>query len=476
MSLTPSNSFKSFSSSAAAPTFNNKICCVGAGYVGGPTMAMIANKCPDITCTIVDINQARIDAWNSDKLPVYEPGLDEVVQNCRGRNLFFSTKVGQAINEADMVFIAVNTNTKHFGHWKDRDYDLSSFEAVLRTIAQNSTSNKIIVEKSTVPTGTASKLQTILKANAANPDVNFSILNNPEFLAEGTAIKDLEFPYRVLIGCDSDSKAGRHAAKVLKSIYANWVDSERIITTNYFSSELGKLASNAMLSQRVSSINALSAICEASGADVSEISHILSTDERIGSKFLNASVGFGGSCFGKDLLALVYLAESLHLPEVAQYWKQVLLMNDYQKQRFAVKVVSSMLHNVRRKKLSIYGFAFKKDTNDFRDSPAITVVNFLLKEGAHLNIYDPKVPGEEILETFPGYEKNITICSSAEEAAVDSHALLLLTEWDEFKTLNYAAIHKTMMKPAYCFDGRSMVDPKKMQSIGFNMHSIGKKL
>ena len=366
-----------------------KICCIGAGYVGGPTMAMIAKQCPDIDVHVVDLNQTRVDQWNSSDLPVYEPGLDEVVQEARGRNLRFSTNVDQAISEADIIFIAVNTPTKYFGIGAGRAANLEFIEKCARKIAECSQGHKIVVEKSTLPVRTAEAVKRIL--NSAAKGATFDVLSNPEFLAEGTAVQDLLHPDRVLIGGES-----KEAVERLVQVYARWIPRERILTTNLWSSELSKLTANAFLAQRVSSINAISALCEATGADVDEVARAIGTDSRIGPKFLKASVGFGGSCFQKDILNLVYLCEHFGLREVAQYWEQVVVMNDYQKRRFSERIVRTMFNTVSDKKIAIWGFAFKKDTNDTRESASIHVCRDLLEERARLVIYDPRDPESQI--------------------------------------------------------------------------------
>ncbi|KAL5032185.1 hypothetical protein BDV3_000777 [Batrachochytrium dendrobatidis] len=458
-----------------------KICCIGAGYVGGPTCAVIAFKCPDIQVTIVDLNQARIDAWNSNELPIFEPGLDDVVKAARGRNLFFSTNVDKAIEEADIIFVSVNTPTKKSGMGAGFAADLAYVESATRHIAQVSKSSKIVVEKSTVPCRTAESMRTILEANSRE-GIRFDILSNPEFLAEGTAISDLFKPDRVLIG-SLDTPEGHKAQKTLSSVYAHWIPTERIITMNLWSSELSKLAANALLAQRISSINALSAICEATGADIDEVSYACGLDTRIGPKFLKSSVGFGGSCFQKDILNLVYLSESLHLPEVAAYWKQVVTMNEYQKSRFTERVVKSLFNTVTNKKIAIFGFAFKKDTGDTRESAAITMIKYFLRENANIFIYDPQVSEGQIrldltdpeVSTLDVYQKRITVCKTAYEAADAADAVVLVTEWDEFKTLDYGRIYEHMHKPAFIFDGRLILDAKKLRGIGFQVEVIGKQ-
>lgn len=448
---------------------------MGAGYVGGPTMAMIAANCPDIRVEVVDLNQMRIDAWNSDELPVYEPGLDEVVRSARGRNLFFTTAVEDAIRNADIIFVSVNTPTKTFGIGADKAADLRYIEAVARTIADVVDEPKIIVEKSTIPVKTAEAIQTILASNGKG--LKHQVLSNPEFLAEGTAIADLTNPDRILIGGERTPE-GEIAIETLVSVYARWVPRERILTTNLWSSELSKLVANAFLAQRISSINSISALCETTGADVDEVARAIGTDSRIGSKFLKSSVGFGGSCFQKDVLNLVYLCGHFGLPEVASYWDHVIKMNDWQKHRFAERVVRTLFNTVTGKRIAILGFAFKKDTNDTRESAAIYVCKDLLEERAHLAIYDPKVKPTQIRTDLgiPEDSQNITFATSAEEAAKGAHALLVLTEWDEFKTLDFEKIYQNMLKPAWIFDGRNILDRPKLEQVGFKVYSIGKPL
>ncbi|KAJ3285398.1 UDP-glucose 6-dehydrogenase 1 [Borealophlyctis nickersoniae] len=459
-------------------SFKLKICCIGAGYVGGPTCSVIAYKCPDIQVTIVDLNQARIDAWNSDELPIFEPGLDEVVFACRGKNLFFSTEVDKAILESDLIFVSVNTPTKKSGIGAGYAADLAYVESATRRIAQIAQSSKIVVEKSTVPCRTAESMRTILEANSRN-GIRFDILSNPEFLAEGTAISDLMNPDRVLIG-SLQTPEGLKAQQTLASVYAHWVPTEQIITMNLWSSELSKLAANALLAQRISSINALSAICEATGADVDEVAYACGLDSRIGPKFLKASVGFGGSCFQKDILNLVYLSESLHLPEVAEYWKQVVTLNEYQKSRFSERIVKRLFNTITNKKIAVFGFAFKKNTGDTRESAAITLINYFIKENANIHIYDPKVEDEQIrmdlteVASAEQFEKRVTIHRTPYEAAKGVDAIVILTEWDEFKTLEYRKIYNEMNKPAFIFDGRLILDAKKLKEIGFQVEVIGK--
>jgi UDPglucose 6-dehydrogenase len=460
-----------------------KICCIGAGYVGGPTMAMIAHKCPDVAVHVVDINEARIDAWNSADLPVYEPGLDAVVESARGRNLFFSTEVDAHIRDADMVFISVNTPTKQYGVGKGRAADLKFIELCARRIADVAEGHTIVVEKSTLPVRTAETVKRILGNTPRG--ATFDVLSNPEFLAEGTAMRDLEEPDRVLIGGESAA-----AIEALVNVYARWVPRERILTTNLWSSELSKLAANAFLAQRISSINAISALCEATQADVDEVAHAIGQDSRIGPKFLKASVGFGGSCFQKDILNLVYLCEHYGLKEVAAYWEQVVRMNDYQKRRFARRMVQTMFNTVSDKRIAVLGFAFKKDTNDTRESAAIYVCRDLLLEQARLAIYDPQVSEaqvraelERVFQQESGeltardrrlLDEHVTVCASAHEAAEDAHGLAVLTEWDEFTRLDPEALFELVHKPAFLFDGRNVLDHDAFRRAGFEVYAIGK--
>lgn len=458
------------------------ICCIGAGYVGGPTMAVIAQKCPEINVTVVDINGKRIDAWNDenvDNIPIYEPGLSDIVKEARGRNLFFSTNVDAAIDKADMIFISVNTPTKTYGIGKGMAADLKFIELCARQIARVATTDKIVVEKSTLPVRTAEALRNILD-NTGN-GVRYQILSNPEFLAEGTAVDDLMNPDRVLIGGDINIEEGAEAVEALVDIYAHWIDRERILTTNVWSSELSKLTANAFLAQRVSSINALSELCEKTGADVNEVAKAVGMDSRIGPKFLQSSVGFGGSCFQKDILNLVYIAKSYGLNEVADYWEQVIIMNDHQKRRFAANIVKTLFNTVSGKKIGVLGWAFKKDTNDTRESAAIYVVDYLLNEQADVVIYDPKVKAEQVyadldyLNTRPEAENRarVTIVDSSYEVAESAHAIAVLTEWDEFKELDWKALYTSMLKPAFLFDGRRLLNRAEKEKIGFEFYAIG---
>jgi len=455
-----------------------KICCIGAGYVGGPTMAMIALKAPDIQVTVVDLNAARIAAWNSDNLPVYEPGLDDVVKQCRGRNLFFSTDVRGAIKDSDIIFVSVNTPTKTYGMGAGRAADLRYIESVARTIAEVAEGSKIIVEKSTIPVRTSETIKAILAANANGNGLKFSVLSNPEFLAEGTAVADLINPDRVLIGGEH-TPDGDRAVETLASIYARWVPRDRIITTNLWSSELSKLVANAFLAQRISSINSISVLCEATGADVDEVAHAIGRDTRIGPKFLKASVGFGGSCFQKDILNLVYLCERFGLPEVAAYWEHVVRMNDHQKTRFARRIVGGLFNTVADKRIAVLGFAFKKDTNDTRESAAIYVCRDLLAEQGNIAVYDPKVSAAEIAENVLGKDApanpRLIVAKNAYEACHGAHAIAVLTEWDEFKTLDFKKIYESMAKPAHIFDGRNILDMAKLKTLGFRVHAIGRR-
>ncbi len=437
-------------------------------------MAMIALKAPHIEVRVVDMNAARIAAWQSDTLPIYEPGLDEIVRKTRGRNLHFSTDVAGGIQAADIIFVAVNTPTKTYGVGAGRAADLRFIESVARTIAEHANGPKIIVEKSTIPVKTAETIKDILAANSRG--FTFEVLSNPEFLAEGTAMADLDAPDRVLIGGER-TPGGEVAARTLADVYAHWVPRDRIILTNLWSSELSKLVANAFLAQRISSINSISALCEATGADVDEVANAIGKDSRIGPKFLKASVGFGGSCFQKDILNLVYLCEHFGLPEVASYWDGVVKMNDWQKRRFANRIVRSLFNTVADKRIAVLGFAFKKDTNDTRESAAIAVCRDLLAEQARVVVYDPKVPAHEIVHDVLGKgreEPRLTVAASAYEAALGAHAIAIVTEWDEFKSLDYARILAGMQQPAFLFDGRNIVDLARLRSLGFRAFGVGK--
>ncbi len=446
-----------------------KICCIGAGYVGGPTMAMIANKCPDIEVTVVDINADRIAAWKTDDLPIYEPGLLNIVQGARGRNLFFSTEVDRAIRLADIIFVSVNTPTKMFGEGAGRASDLQYWELCARRIKEVSTSDKIIVEKSTLPVRTAEAMERVL--HSGDNEVHFEVLSNPEFLAEGTAVSDLEDPDRVLIG-GHETDSGQKAVELLVNIYAKWIPKDRILTSNVWSSELSKLTANAFLAQRVSSINAISALCEATEADVADVSHAIGTDSRIGPKFLKASVGFGGSCFKKDILNLVYLCETYGLHEVAAYWQKVVDINEYQQSRFVKNIVQSMFDTIAGKRIVILGFAFKANTGDTRESPAIKVCNELSAEHAELVISDPQALKNAAVDLKE--LKNVRLEEDPYKAAEGADALALLTDWDEYKDLDFKKVYQSMRKPAFLFDGRNVLDHQELFNIGFEVYSIGK--
>ncbi|AVR45271.1 nucleotide sugar dehydrogenase [Christiangramia fulva] len=461
------------------------ICCIGAGYVGGPTMAVIAQKCPEINVTVVDLNEKRIAAWNDDNvenIPIYEPGLSEVVKDARGRNLFFSTDVDAAIDKAEMIFISVNTPTKTYGIGKGMAADLKWIELCARQIARVATTDKIVIEKSTLPVRTAAALKDIL--DHTGNGVKYQILSNPEFLAEGTAVEDLHAPDRVLIGGDRETAEGKTAMQALVDVYAHWLPKERILTTNVWSSELSKLTANAFLAQRVSSINAMSELCEHTGADVNEISKAIGMDSRIGSKFLKASVGFGGSCFQKDILNLVYIAKSFGLNEVADYWEQVIIMNDYQKRRFAANIVKTLFNTVSGKKIAFLGWAFKKDTNDTRESAAIYVADYLLNEQAEVEVYDPKVTEEQIYADLDylgsrSEEENrrlLKVIKDPYEVCKEAHGIAVLTEWDEFKTYDWQRIYDCMLKPAFVFDGRNLLDLQKLAKIGFSTAAVGRPI
>ncbi len=459
------------------------ICCIGAGYVGGPTMAVIAEKCPHIKVTVVDLNEKRIAAWNDkdiNNIPIYEPGLNEIVAHARGRNLFFSTDVDKAIDEAQLIFISVNTPTKTYGTGKGMAADLKHIELCARQIAKVAKNDKIIVEKSTLPVRTAEAIKSILD-NTGN-GVQFQILSNPEFLAEGTAVADLLNPDRVLIGGETTVE-GQKAIDALVEVYANWVPKDRILKTNVWSSELSKLTANAFLAQRVSSINAISELCEKTEANVNEVAKAIGMDSRIGSKFLKASVGFGGSCFQKDILNLVYISKAFGLNEVADYWEQVIIMNDHQKRRFSKNIVQTLYNTVSGKKIAFLGWAFKKDTNDTRESAAIYVADDLINEQASVALYDPKVSYQQALSdldylatrTSVENEKYLMASGDAYEACQNAHAIAILTEWDEFKTYDWQKIYDNMLKPAFVFDGRNLLDANKMKAIGFVYQSIGSR-
>lgn len=450
--------------------FNKNILCIGAGYVGGPTMAMIAAKCPQYTVTVADINLQKIMAWQTDNLPIYEPGLLEVVKKARGRNLFFSTDIEGNIKKSDIIFVSVNTPTKMYGKGAGKTADLQFWEKTARDIVRVAESDKIIVEKSTLPVRTAEAMERIL--HGKNKGINFDVVSNPEFLAEGTAISDLESPDRVLIG-SRETERGRNAIQELVEIYANWVPRDRIITCDVWSAELSKLVANAFLAQRISSINSISALCERTEADIKKVAYAIGMDSRIGSKFLNASVGFGGSCFRKDILNLVYICESYGLHEVAQYWENVVTINEYQEERFVQKMLHAMFNTVAQKRIALFGFAFKANTGDTRESPAIYVARKLIEEQARVVITDPEAL-QNAEQDLKGVSQNVVFESDPFTAAQGAHAIAIMTEWDLYKTLDYKKIFEKMEKPAFLFDGRNILDHQKIYEIGFNVYPLGK--
>ena len=445
------------------------ILCIGAGYVGGPTMAMLALKNPDYKVIVVDINSERIKAWNSENLPIYEPGLLEIVHKVRDKNLFFSTDIDNSIIEAHIIFVSVNTPTKTFGHGAGYASDLQYWEKTARQILKLSDSSKIIVEKSTLPVKTAQAMERILNSNEKG--IIFDVLSNPEFLAEGTAIKDLENPDRVLVG-SSETESGLRARDKIVQLYSSWIDNERILTSNVWSTELSKLTANAFLAQRISSINSISALCEETGANIHEVAHAVGTDSRIGQKFLDASVGFGGSCFKKDIFNLVYLCRHYGLDEVADYWESVVKMNEYQVERFVLKMLKSMFNTVTGKKIALFGFAFKANTGDTRESPAIYVTKKLLNEMANVAISDPKAL-ENAKNELKEFKENVEYCSDPYVAAKNAHAIAVLTEWECYKTLDYKKIFASMEKPAFIFDGRNTLPHKELFEMGFNVIPLG---
>ena len=450
--------------------FEKNILCIGAGYVGGPTMAMIAHRCPQYKVTIVDINPARIAQWNSDSLPIYEPGLDELVKATRNRNLFFSTDIERGIRENDIIFVSVNTPTKTFGTGAGMAADLQYWEKTARQILEHSESPKIVIEKSTLPVRTALAMERIL--NTTKNGVRFDVLSNPEFLAEGTAINDLKDPDRVLIG-SRETEEGLKARNTLVEIFANWVPREKILTSNIWSSELTKLVSNAFLAQRVSSINAISALCEKTEADVSEVARAVGADTRIGSRFLNASIGFGGSCFKKDILNLVYLCHHYGLDDVADYWESVVKINNYQQERFVRNMLTAMFNTLAGKRICLFGFAFKANTGDTRESPAIYVTRRLLEEQAEVVITDPKALDNARIDLAdtPG---KVLFVDDPYEAATGCHAIAIMTEWSLYAGLDYERLYRDAKKPAFIFDGRNTLDSRRCFDLGFNVFAIGK--
>jgi UDPglucose 6-dehydrogenase len=450
--------------------FEKKILCIGAGYVGGPTMAMIAHKCPQYKVTVVDINPKRIEQWNSDRLPIYEPGLEDVVKPARGKNLFFSTDIPTGIRESDIIFVSVNTPTKTFGTGAGMAADLQYWEKTAREIRDHAESDKIIVEKSTFPVRTAFAMERILTNE--NHDIQFDVVSNPEFLAEGTAVRDLEFPDRVLIG-SRETPRGLTAREELVEIYANWVPMERIVTSNIWSSELSKLVANAFLAQRISSINSFTAFCEKTEADITEVARAIGMDNRLGDKFLNASVGFGGSCFKKDILNLVYLCRYYGLEEIAGYWESVVKINEYQKERFIQNMLHAMFHTLVGKKVCLFGFAFKANTSDTRESPAIYIATRLAEERAKLVITDPKAL-DNAKADLQALATDISYLEDPYQAASGADAIAVMTEWEVFTGLDYEKIFKSMVHPAFVFDGRNILDHKQLFDIGFNVYPIGK--
>ena len=459
-----------------------KICCIGAGYVGGPTMAVFASHCPEIEIKVVDINKERIEAWNSlnvNNLPIFEPGLDNLISNQRNKNLFFTTDLEKSISEAEMIFISVNTPTKTKGVGAGQAIDLKWVESSARQIAKYSKSHTIVVEKSTLPVKTAETIKKILISSQDlknNENKTFSVLSNPEFLSEGNAINDLQTPDRVLIGGDDEK-----AIELLANIYLNWVPKEKILKTNIWSAELSKLTANAFLAQRISSVNSISSLCEITGADISQVSKAVGMDSRIGEKFLSPGPGFGGSCFQKDILNLVYLCNFYKLEEVANYWQSVLEINNWQKSRISKIIVNYLFGNVSGKKITILGFAFKANTNDTRQSPCISICRDLLEEGANLSIYDPKVENYKIEKDLANKKINNNdndygtwmICSSIKESAFKSDAIVILTEWEEFYNINWDDIFNIMRKPSWIFDTRKCIDYQKAKEAGFNIWEIG---
>ena len=461
--------------------FKKNICCIGAGYVGGPTMSVIALNCPEYRIDVVDINQKKIKEWNSNDLsdlPVFEPGLDKIIENCRGKNLFFSSNIPETISKADIIFISVNTPTKKRGLGANYASDLSWIESSAREIAKYASNHTIVVEKSTLPVKTAETIQIILNSyegynlNKKSGDgyKTFSIISNPEFLAEGSAINDLQNPDRILIGGEDEDSINSIA-----DIYKHWVDAEKIITTNLWSSELSKLVSNAFLAQRISSINSISALCESTGANISEVAKAIGTDTRIGNKFLNAGPGFGGSCFKKDILNLVYLCRFYKLDQVADYWEQVVNINLWQQKRISYLVIKNLFGTLSNKKLAVFGFSFKANTNDTRESPSINISKSLLLEGASLSFYDPKVTPSQILNELNESvdQENVLISETPLEATKGADAVIVLTEWDEFKNLDWQTIYSVMRKPAWVFDTRICLEKEYLKNIGFNIWSLG---
>ena len=450
-----------------------KILCIGAGYVGGPTMAVLALHSPQDTITIVDVNQERIEQWNSDTLPIYEPGLQDVVETVRGKNLFFSCKIAEEIVQADMIFIAINTPTKPFGEGAGSSADLQYWEQTARSILQYARKpNVIVVEKSTLPVRAATAMERILKSGN-HTTTHFEVISNPEFLAEGTAIQDLQTPDRVLIGSAPTDK-GVRASEVLTALYAKWVPREKILKTNVWSAELSKLLANAMLAQRISSINSITPLCEQTGADISEVSKAIGTDKRIGDRFLKTSLGFGGSCFRKDILHLAYLCEYYGLPEVAEYWSYVVRMNDYQTFRFFKRILRYQFNTLVGKRIAVFGFAFKANTRDTRDSPAIALCHKLIEERAELKITDPKAL-DNAKKDLADSPIQVDFTNDPYQAAKEAHAIIIATDWQEYKNLDYKKMFQSMNQPAFIFDGRNLLNAQELYQIGFNVVPLGKK-
>ncbi len=467
------------------------ICCIGAGYVGGPTMSVIADKCPYLSVNVVDINAQRIQDWNSsnlEDLPIYEPGLDKKIEKCRNINLHFSVEIEKHISNADIVFISVNTPTKTKGIGAGKASDLKWVEACARQVSKFASGHTIVVEKSTLPVKTAEVIKKILEdaeLNSQNKSkTTFDVLSNPEFLSEGSAIEDLEHPDRVLIGGENIE-----AINVLSEIYLNWVPKEKILHTNIWSSELAKLTANAFLAQRISSINSISAICEATGADVREVARAIGSDSRIGSKFLDSGPGFGGSCFKKDILNLVYLCEYFGLPEVAKFWEEVIALNKWHQHRISKLIVKTLFGTVTGKKISILGFAFKANTNDTRESAAITICKDLIEEGAVLSIHDPKVDTCQIekdlgIKSSVNSEDPLTdktfdskgvwnYAKTTDESLSGSDASIILTEWKEYENIDWLKAKKIMRSPSWIFDARSIVNTNEVKNAGLNLWRIG---
>lgn len=452
--------------------FNKTILCIGAGYVGGPSMAVFACKCADYKFIVADINEDRIRAWNSEMLPIYEPGLHELVKTTRGKNLFFTTDIPAGIKESDIIFVSVNTPTKTFGAGAGRAADLQYVERAARLISEHADSDKIVVEKSTLPIKTAEAISAILHCNGAKKN-SFQIISNPEFLAEGSAISDMENPDRVLIGAER-TPAGARALEEVMAIYKRWVPQEKILTTSIWSSELSKLVANAFLAQRVSSINSITPICELTGACSEEVAGVIGQDSRIGRKFLKTSPGFGGSCFKKDILNLVYIAQSYGLTEVANYWEAVVKMNEYQENRFVDRMVRLMFNTIAGKHIALFGFAFKPGTSDTRESPAIQISRNLMEERAELFVTDPKaIPGAR--KDLASYEGQVRFTEDPYEAAYGAHAIALVTGWDEYGKLDYKKIYAGMKRPSFIFDGCNCLDSCALYDIGFNVISLGRR-